>query len=753
MAKVAGIKNSFNAGELSPLLAGRTDIAKYASGCSEMNNFIPTVQGAAIRRPGTRFVAEVKDSSKRVWLARFQFNYQQSFILEFGDQYIRFYHNHGQLLSGGVPYEISTPYVLTDLTNPDGSFALSMVQSGDVIYIAHRKYAPRKLSRLGNTNWTLTSLDITSGPFKPNNTDKSIKVGNNAVSPLVQYIGTDFTEYDVILTASADIFSADMVGEIFQLEITSDSEIKPWASLKEVVINDLCRNELKYYAVNAVTDSDSNSVYKTGYVSPAHTYGGRYDGDEVSWWYLANQVGIVKLKTYSNATSMIATVKQQIMPVTTATTTQTWAWSKAYWNAADGYPSHVTLFRERLVFARDTTVWFSVAGDYENFSAKEFGEILDDSAITSQVPFDSTAQITYLISTKSGLLIGSTDGEALISEGSSGQPFSPTNYKAVNTSSYGSRGVAPIKVDSAVLFVQKSGKKLREAQYDFNTDNIIAADVTLLAEHITGDGIIDMAFHKEPYSVLWCARADGALLGFTYNKMQEVTGWHKHQLGGDGIVEAVQVIPRYDGTQDDLWLVVRRTINGQAKRYIEYMEADYAASDAQDDCYYVDCGATYSGAATTTISNLNWLEGETVRVLNNGASEADKTVSSGTITLQSSTTKAQIGLPYTPILTTMKFEGGSQNGTSQGKTKRVNKIIVRLLNSLGVKVGSGGKYYSLDLRSPNTPMDTPNPLFTGDIISSPDSGYETDAQISVTSDYAYPITLIAIMMDVNTHDR
>lgn len=750
MAKVAGIKNSFNAGELSPLLAGRTDIAKYASGCSEMTNFIPTVQGAAIRRPGTKFVAEVKDSSKRVWLARFQFNFQQSFILEFGDQYIRFYHNHGQLLSGGVPYEISTPYILADLTNSDGSFALSMAQSGDVIYIAHRKYAPRKLSRISNTSWTLTALEITTGPFKQNNTDKTVTV---TADSLVMYIGSTFAEYSTTLTASSEIFSASMVGEIFQIELTSDGKIKPWAATKSVALSDLCRNELKYYGVNEVTDAGSDSIYKTGYVSPAHTYGGRFDGDEVSWWYLADQVGVCKITAYTSATKVEATVIRQIMPVTTTTTTQTWAWSKAYWNTTDGYPSHVTLFRERLVFARDTTVWFSVAGDYENFSAKEFGEILDDSAITSQVPFDSTSQITYLISTKSGLLIGSTDGEALISEGSSGQPFSPTNYKAVNTSSYGSRGVAPIKVDSAVLFVQKSGKKLREAQYDFNTDNIIAADVTLLAEHITGDGIIDMAFHKEPYSVLWCARADGVLLGFTYNKMQEVTGWHKHQLGGDGIVEAVQVIPRYNGIQDDLWLVVRRTINGTTKRYIEYMEADYTTGDAQEDCYYVDCGATYSGAATATISNLTWLESETVRVLNNGASEADKTVSGGVITLQSSTTKAQIGLPYTPILTTMKFEGGSQNGTSQGKTKRVSKIIVRLLNSLGVKVGSSGKYYSLDLRSPNTPMDTPNPLLTGDIISSPDSGYETDAQISITSDYAYPITLIAIMMDVNTHDR
>jgi hypothetical protein len=125
-----------------------------------MVNFMPMVQGPARRRSGTRFVEEVKDSADRTWLIRFEFAETDAYILEFGDQYIRFYTNHGQVLSGGSPYEISTPYTAANLTNANGTLRLRMVQSGDVIYIVHPLYAPRKLSRFGPTTWTLTEVDF-----------------------------------------------------------------------------------------------------------------------------------------------------------------------------------------------------------------------------------------------------------------------------------------------------------------------------------------------------------------------------------------------------------------------------------------------------------------------------------------------------------------------------------------------------------------------------------------------------------------
>lgn len=805
MAKFTPLKVAFNAGELSPLMQGRVDIDKYAAGCQELTNFIPLVQGPISRRPGTRYVKEVKDSSNRVWLQAFVFNYQQAFILEFGPEYLRFYNNYdyvscgtpaawdvltvyraGDLVSylgnnyyairttvGNFPasepdywypltddiYEIPTPYIADDLTTDDGTFSLSMVQSGDVIYIAHRNYPPAKLSRFSNTKWVYSEVEFKNGPFDANNTDQTITV---TASNLVTYNNTTFAEYAVDLTATGgDVFDSSMVGTLFSLEVTNEdgtvTSIKPWQTNAVFAYGDPISNDGKYYAVNALAGANTS-----GPVAPIHTSGGRFDGGEVSWWYMADQLGIVRITSVTDAVTAEGLVLRQIEPVTTLTTMETWAWSKAAWRSDVGYPSHVTFFRERLVFGRDQKLWFSCSGDYENFAAKEFGQILTDSAITISVPFDQNGQLTYLTATKTGLVVGSTDGEALVTAGSQGEPFGPTNIRTDVTTYYGARKMKPSKVDNAILFAQRTGRKLREQVYDFNTDNLIANDVTILAEHITESGIIDMTFHREPYNVLWCALANGKLLGFTYNRAQNVTGWHRHKLGGDyqesgyGIVESVQVIPAYDGSRDDLWIVVKRTINGQTKRYIEYLDKGFATGDAQNSCFYLDGGKSISQALSTTVTGLSHLEGQEVGLLVNGASHANKTVSSGQVTLDEAATIVQVGLPNTPIMTTMKIEGGSQMGTAQGKKKKINEILLRLYNSGGVEVGTGEGLYPYTYatqRNTDTPMDSPDPLFTGDIIVAIDSPITEDASITVTSNLHLPITVIAIGPIVEVYER
>jgi hypothetical protein len=158
MARSAPILSSFNAGELSPRLAGRVDVGKIANGCKVLENFIPLIQGPAVRRAGTRFVAETKTSSQKSWLVKFEYNVSQSYAIEFGHYYLRFYTNRGQLLYLGSPYEIASPYSSSDLTATDGTFNLRFVESNDVVYLCHPSYAPRKLSRLAPTSWTLTTV-------------------------------------------------------------------------------------------------------------------------------------------------------------------------------------------------------------------------------------------------------------------------------------------------------------------------------------------------------------------------------------------------------------------------------------------------------------------------------------------------------------------------------------------------------------------------------------------------------------------
>jgi hypothetical protein len=318
----------------------------------------------------------------------------------------------------------------------------------------------------------------------------------------------------------------------------------------------------------------------------------------------------------------------------------------------------------------------------------------------------------------------------------------------------GSRSVTPVRVGYSTLMVQRSGRKVKELAYNFQQNGYVSNDLTVLAEHVTKTGIVQTTWHKEPYVAMWAVRADGALLGFTFNKEQDVVGWHRHLVGGSGVVESVCVIPSPTRDRDELWMIVKRTINGSTKRYVEYLEREYQDGDAQADAFYVDSGATYSGAAATTISGLTWLEGKTVQVLANGAAHPDCVVTSGAITLQVPATKAQVGLGFVSTLQTNRIDSGAGDGTAQGKTKRINKAVIRFYNTLGAKAGpDASSLDQIEFRAGSALMDVAPPLFTGDKIIEWPGGYDFDGYVMVKQDQPLPMTVVAIMPQVHTFDR
>ena len=332
--------------------------------------------------------------------------------------------------------------------------------------------------------------------------------------------------------------------------------------------------------------------------------------------------------------------------------------------------------------------------------------------------------------------------------------FGPGNVKIAEQSSFGSKSVIPLQVADSVLFVQRAGRKMRELQYEFATDRFKSSDLTVLSEHITNGGITDIVYQQEPHTIIWCVRGDGVLLGFTFNREQDVLGWHKHPVGGDGIVECLESIPSPNGTQDDLWMIVRRTINGQTKRYIEYLEQDFTDSSNIEDAFFVDSGLTYSGSPATTISGLNHLEGQTVSVLVDGATHPNEVVTSGSITLDRPGSKVHVGLAYNSFIQTNRLEAGAGDGTAQGKTKRINKVVVRFLATVGAKAGA--ELTALDeiqFRSPSVPMNQAVPPFTGDKLIEWPGSYDFDAYMVVQQPQPLPMTIVAIMPQVHTQDR
>jgi hypothetical protein len=226
-------------------------------------------------------------------------------------------------------------------------------------------------------------------------------------------------------------------------------------------------------------------------------------------------------------------------------------------------------------------------------------------------------------------------------------------------------------------------------------------------------------------------------------------------IGGPGIVESVCVIPSPDGARDDLWVIVRRTINGTTARYVEYLERAYEVGMSEQDAFYVDSGLTYSGASTTTISGLNHLIGQEVQVITNGATHPNRTVSAtGTITLQYPATKAQVGLGYASTLQLNRIEAGAADGTAQGKTKRITNATFRFYKTVGAKVGpSLTQLDEISFRRPSDPMDQAIPFFTGDKFVEWPNGYDTEGYITVRQEQALPMTVVAIMPQVVTFDR
>jgi hypothetical protein len=769
MSKASPALTNFNAGEFSPMLEGRIDFDRYQNGCMRLENFIPSVQGPAVRRGGTRFVAPVKTQTNRVWLQSFEFSQDQAYVLEFGDQYVRFYTLSGQLVSGSTPVEVATPYTQANLFSPDGTCRLRFAQSGDFLYITHPQFAPRILKRTSPLSFALEFFDTKGGPFKDVNPDETATVYASGET------GT------VTLTASAPVFTAGHVGTKFLMESSNTGTTPAWeagkriADVGESVFGLIRKSDGKYYrCVTVYTVPAGGREARSGTTKPVHTRGVASDGDGnkvtglgsnnteflfadrqgVDWEFLHAGYGWVEITSVGGGgTTATGTVISRIPAECVGASNATTRWAHSSWSAAEGWPSAVTFFRERLCFSRGQRLWMSTAAGFDDFSARNSsGEVAADQAISLEVASGEINEIQWLHADRE-LIAGTAGGEFSIGDLTNGDPLGPGNVKVQLRSRFGTRGVQPVGSGSSTLFLLRAGTRLREIAYDFSGDDYDTKDVTTLSEHITKPSLVDMDYALDPYSVVWCVRSDGGLVGFTWNNEENVKGWHRHIIGGNGAVETVAVIPKPDNTGDQVWMVVRRTINGQTRRYVEFMENPWERGQPQADAFYVDSGLTYAGSPVTTLSGLSHLEGQVVDILTDGSPHPQRTVTSGAITLNAPASKVQVGLPCPCNLWTMRLEAGASDGTAQGKTKRMHKITFRLLDTGGLKVGpSAAVLDELQFRTPADPMDAPVPLFTGDKLVAWPSSYETEARVFVSSDKPLPLTLVAIYPQVVTQD-
>jgi hypothetical protein len=858
MARVAAQLTNFTGGELSPRLDGRNDLTKYSSSCKTLENFIIYPHGAAARRSGTTFVAEVASSVNKTRLIPFEFSTTQTYMLEFSNLKIRVYKDNGSVLEGDKTITAITqanPAVVTsnshgysngdeilitavvgmtqlnskrflvanvttntfELTNKDGVdtdstaftayvsggtankvfeittpyttaqlFEIKFAQSADVMYITHPAHEVAKLSRTGHTAWTLTDVVFTKGPFQdPNTTTTTLTPASASVGS-----GVNITASSVTGINSGSGFLSTDVG-------------------RQIYFNS------GYATITAITSTT---------------------------------VVVVDITIAFTNTNAIT------------------AWQLGSFSDTTGHPTCVSFFEQRLVFAGTTnqpqTIFFSKSGDYENMDANIGGTVADDDAIIYTIASNQVNAIRFMTATRT-LILGTAGGEFTVSGGGTDSAVTPTNILIKKQSNHGAANVDAIAVGNATLFLQRAKRKVRELAYNFDVDGYIAPDMTILAEHITESGLTQMSYQQEPNQIIWGVRDDGELVGLTYQREQQVTAWHRHIFGGivnvpiitvtdyanivtgtrivfqksDGTLvtltattgtasaqefkietsndvtaanlnasintantasgtgitssvasnvltitevtptglaylviksfdttrltavsqtkaecESVAVIPT-DNSEYQTWVIVKRTINGITRRYVEYINTfDFTETD-NTTFNFLDSALSYSGAAATTISGLNHLEGQTVHILADGATHPTKIVSSGSITLDRASTDVKIGLGYNSILQTMRLDAGSQNGTSQAKTKRIYEITIRLYESIGVEVGENlNNMERIPFRTSADVMDQGLPPFTGDKTVEFRGNYETDGFIFVRQTQPLPLTVLSLYPRLITND-
>lgn len=730
MGRQAAAQVAFNGGELSPKMAARVDQEVYGKGCSILESFIPDIAGPAVKRGGTKYSTSTKDAADRAWFVRFEVDPENSYMLEFGPLYIRFTWNREPLLSGGVPYEVVTPYTAADLINSAGAFAIDYVQSGDIIYLACLGHAPRKLSRTAHTSWALSTYEPGGGPFQDVNITSTTVYASGSTG-------------SITLHASASLFTSDMVDTLFYLEQKTVLDVEQWEPGKAITAGDVRRSGGRnYQAVNSAT---------TGTSTPIHTEGSVYDGDGgVQWTYLDPGYGWAKITAYTSATQVSATVQSRIPDDAVGSGNASTKWALGAWSDTEGWPDVVTFFLDRLVWCRDSYWWMTVAGDYEVMEARDHGRQLTDSAAFGAIPSRRGNRILWAEALEAGLCVGTGADEWLIGPASRNEPFGPANASVSPLGVVGSRAVPPLRLFDSVIFTQRSGKRLRDMRYVIG-DGAMRSDLNVLASHILKAKVTWTAYTDEPYSAIWAGCADGTLAVAAYYPEQSVLGWARVPF--DGFVEHGQAIPAPDGGSADLWLLVRRTINGSTVRHIEYMTLPLQEDGEKEDAFYVDAGITYDGLATNTITGLDHLEGKTVAILADGATHPTRTVSGGQITLQRDASKVHVGLPFAARLATMDLEAGSTNGTAQGKQKRISHMTVRLDRTLGGKVGpSPSKLETLQFRDASVPMGSSPDLFTGDKRAAWPGGTERYARVWFVHEDPLPATVCGVFPVVNTED-
>jgi hypothetical protein len=755
------IISSLNAGEFSPLLGGRVDFEKYPKALKLCENFIPLVQGPIMRRPGTMYAAEVKDSSKRSALVRFEFSTTQAYILEFGDLYMRVFKDEAQVTA--------TAQNITGITQANPGVVTysgsDTYANGDPVFIS----GVVGMTQVNGRRFTVANVNTGANTFELSSIDTSAYTAYSSGGTVAEIyeIATTYTQADLFDSKGALRLKFAQSADVLYIAHPSYAPRKltrtGHASWTLTTISFIDGPYLNTNATSTTLTLGATSGSGVSLTASASLFAATDVGRPVRIKH-SNLWGWGTISAYTSATVVSIDIVR-----TFGAATGTVDWRLGVWSGTTGYPACVGFYGDRLYWMGPSSLPQrgdgSNVGDYENMAPTSFAAgsttdntvIADDDAVAFSLGGDEVNAIKSIAGGEQGISILTVGGEWIARPSNQNEAITPTNIRATQSTNWGTSEVAPIRAGKANIFIQRDRRTLREVAYVFAEDGFKTPDISIAAEHLPRPGVCAMAFQKSPQTILWLVREDGKLLSVTYDREQEAIAWARHTLGGEfssgeAVVESCAVIPNTDGTSDQLWLIVKRTINGGTKRYVEYLTPMWDDSIDKSEAYFVDCGLQYSGSAASSFTGLWHLEGEDVDILAGGAVKPQDTVASGTVELATGTaTKASIGLHYDSNAWTERLELRSGSGSIQGKAKRITKLMIRFWQTLGGKYGpDADNLTTIVFRSASDPMNASSPLKDEDITLDFDAPYDSDGRIYIRQDQPLPMTVLAVVPELWT---
>lgn len=716
---------NFAGGEASPELYGRTDVVPYFACAKTLENVLITHYGSAFKTPGTYFVEATKASGV-VKSIPFIFSTGQSYILEFGNLYMRVFQNGGSVVEAAK--------TITGITQANPGVVTSNAHgysNGDVVDIS----GVVGMTQVNGKRFIVAGAAANTFQL----TDESGANVNTTSYTAYSSGGSAFRVYQITTPYTTAALSKLRVSQQADIMYIDCDGFEP-RKLSRFGSSSWTLTTYTYDTFSWPPFLDDNATATT--LTPSVTTGAgtltasaaTFNAQHVNAYFKVG-TGYVKVTGYTSTTVVNMTVIS-----TLAATTPTATWAEGAWSDYQGYPQDCKFYENRLYHIATTrkplNFWGSVIEEYENY---KFGTT-DEDAVAYQVGSNQVDKLLWMYPTQV-LNFGTAGGPFTGSSGSSTAPISPTNISVRQQNENGAANIVPVRIGSYVYYVERSGKLIGQFTYDLNSDAFITDNITYLSDHILSSGVVTMALQRYPYNILWAVLADGTLATLTREQKNDVKGWSRQRFSGtDAFVEDVCVIP--NGSEDQVWLVVRRTISGVTKRYYEYVKPH--AFGTISNAFFVQCGLTYSGTPATVMSGLDHLEGQTVQILADGAVRPDAVVTGGSITLTTSASTVHIGLGYTARIETLDIEAGSATGTAMAKPKHCAKVNVRLKDSVGCSVGSSDRQDIVNFRTSADLMDTAIPLFSGDKEVQFPEGWTKEKTVVVVQDQPLPLKVLAI---------